>query len=203
MNDSSAGLVTLGELQAVLGHGETIVHADLLNHQGFFAELDGAVSEAYQYFKESARIYNTLGDCQGSAVVSVLQGNLLLSESRYDEARRRFEEALTRLDQEPTRIKYRIDAELGMALCDIERGALDEAVGKLSAVSASAEAFSYIAGLARTHLYLALAADRSGDRELAVQQARRASRYAQTTDHRVLIAAEVLMYSLTRSKEAR
>jgi len=200
MNDRKSGREALDDLQLILGEGETLAHADLLSHRGFFAELDGRADEAFAFLERSACTYKLNNDLQGAAAVDVLIGNLMISQSRYAEARHRFVLSLSVLEPSTVRLKPRIDAELGLAFCEMEDGMTSTAITRLKCVIAGAEEIHYRAGLARGHFYLALAADRLGNSAVALKEAELALEHARTTDLRVLVGAEVLRYNIQKTK---
>jgi tetratricopeptide (TPR) repeat protein len=197
MQDYEAGRPVLKEIAATIGEtGSSSEHAELFSLRAFFAELDKSNDDPLELFNASLTIHEARGDVQAVAAVRCFMGNLYLSRKQFAEAKSCYKTCLSATPNATIHMKIRVDAECGLALCNINLSQLLEAKTSLQGAVLEAERYGYEAGLSQAHFYLALAADVEGNREVVLRHLVEAERHARSTNPRVLVGASLLRMKL-------
>jgi hypothetical protein len=193
MRSHEAGRLALAKIEPIVSADrKSLAYAQYLSHRAFFYEFDGELGSALALLEESRQIYDSHSDLQSSAIAHLLIGNVLLGRKEFAESEQYYENALVRLEHFPQERKAKVDAQLGIAFCKMETADTANAMERLKTILDSAQRAQYRAGLARAYYYLALGADRLGNRGKAVDYSARAVEYAQSTTHDVLVGAAIL-----------
>jgi tetratricopeptide (TPR) repeat protein len=192
MGDSQASRSALADVEATLGPVvESADLAELHSHRALLRMLDRDGPGALGELEESRRLRQASGDRSGLAVVDKLTGNIHIRLRQFGEARAALESAIAGFADDPES-KHLLDAEISLALCDLEDSVLERAQARLGSAVVRCRALQYDAGLARATLNLALVVERLGRVEEALRLAENAAERALATDPNVAAAAKML-----------
>lgn len=165
----------------------TLDSAEAHSHRALLYAMDGEYEDALRELEESRKIRLVLDDREGLAIADNLAGNIHLQRKEYVRARQAYVAALASFTEEGSR--YLVDAETGLALCDIGEGLPEEAEARLRQAMIHCRQLNYDTALSRVLYQLAQVLESRGQSAEAAGFAREAAEMAQTTDGRLALAA--------------
>jgi tetratricopeptide (TPR) repeat protein len=204
MHDRETGHQALGDIAAAIGDaGNGAAHAELFSLRAFFAELDKSDADPLSLFNASLTIHQAHGDIHAATEVRCYMGHLYLNRRQFAEAKSCYEAVLSLTPGTAMLAKIRVDAECGLALCNINLTQPSEAKFRLQAAVEEAERAGYEAGLSQAHFYLALAADLEGNVEAVAEHLNKAEHHARTTNPRVLVAISLFRMKQSTTRKSQ
>jgi tetratricopeptide (TPR) repeat protein len=169
---------------------ETLDSAEAHSHRALLYTMSGKDEDALEELAESRRIRLALGDINGLAITENLTGNIHLRRKDYVLARQAYVAALARFTDRGSR--YLVDAETGLATCDLREGLPEEAEERLRRAMTHCQQFNYDAAMPRVLYTLALVLESRRQSAKAAGLAREAAEKAKTTDPRLAMMARLL-----------
>ncbi|WP_447008636.1 hypothetical protein ACRAKJ_21470 [Saccharothrix sp. DSM 118769] len=118
--------------QRVGEHGSAKTRAELHSHRAFLALRQGDSAYAEREARRSVELYAEQQDEHGQFVGLKLLGNIHLRLGEHEVAAEHFRSALDRAT--PADAPQRLEAEINLALCDMESGRPEQAAARLDAL---------------------------------------------------------------------
>jgi tetratricopeptide (TPR) repeat protein len=190
------GRAALAAVEEMIGpEGDTTEHAELYSHRANFSELSGDPHLALTELEKSRCIRRAHNDTAGLALLDKLSGNIHLRLKDYVSARKEYESSVHLL-ADLSHLKGALEAEMGLALCDLEDGLLESAEVRLREVVKRCRGSGFEAGVPQARYTLALVLERLGRIDEALGLACEAAAGAKTLDPSLASAAAMLVWRL-------